>query len=488
MTHSFRGPSSRRLERRFEETIVRHALIAPGDAVLAAVSGGPDSLALLHLLAARASAWQLRLGIAHLDHGLRAESAREVDFIRRFADRLAVTLHTERIEVRDLQRRWRLSLEAAARKARYGFLRQTADRYGYDKVALAHHADDNAETLLLNLLRGSGRLGLAGMPALREGRYIRPLIRATRADIMDYLDRCHLSALSDPTNAAPDFLRNRIRHQLIPLLERDYRPGVRAVLARSAEVWRDEEDWIDSLVQRTLEQVVRDRRPGRLALGAAALAALAPAAQRRVVRAGLRLVRSDLRRIGFQHIEAIRGLAARSSDGGPLHLPEDVRVQRQGDALVFRRDGIGPRPEGPVAGGGDYGHPMHACGALTVPETGDSILLSEMEREAVADPGEAGPRTAFFDGDAVRFPVTVRNFRPGDRFWPLGAGGTQKLKKFFIDNKVPRGRRRRCPLLVSQGRIVWVAGWRIDHRVRLTSRTRRVLKAELVLAEPTESD
>lgn len=488
MIHSFQGPPPCRLERRFDETIARHALIAPGDAVLAAVSGGPDSLALLHLLAARAPAWQLRLGIAHLDHGLRAESARDVDFIRGFADRLAVTLHTERIDVRELQRRWRLSLEAAARKARYAFLRQTADRYGYDKVALAHHADDNAETLLLNLLRGSGRLGLAGMPALREGGYIRPLIRATRADIMDYLERCHLSALTDPTNTAMDFLRNRIRHQLIPLLERDYQPGARAVLARSAEVWRDEEDWIEGLIQRTLEQVVLDRPPGRLDLDAAALAALAPAVQRRVVRAGLRLVRNDLRRIGFQHIEAIRGLAARSSDGGPLYLPEGLRVQRQGAALTFRRGGLGRRTEGPIAGGGDYGYRMHACGVLTVPESGLAILLTEVERKAVSDPGGAGPRTAFLDGDAVRFPLTVRNFRPGDRFWPLGAGGTQKLKKFFIDNKVPRGRRRRCPLLVSQGRIVWVAGWRIDHRVRLTPQTRRVLKAELVLAEPTESD
>jgi tRNA(Ile)-lysidine synthase len=478
------SPSStgRRLDRRFEETIVEHDLVAPGDAVLVAVSGGPDSVALLHLFAARATAWRLRLGVAHLDHGLRKESEQDADFIRQLAARLSLTLHAERADVRDLQRRWRLSIEAAGRKARYRFFQETAGRHGYGKVALAHHADDNAETFLLNLLRGSGRLGLGGMPPMREGCYIRPLIRATRTDILEYLERGNLPALTDPTNADRGFLRNRIRHELIPLLERYYRPGVRAVLARSAEVLRDEEGWIESLVQPIFEGLVMARRPGRLTLGAAALRGLAPAVQRRAVRLGLRGIQDGLGRLALVHIEAILALAKRPGDGGPLHLPGGLRVRRQGDALTMARADAGLIGDSPSIECGDYSYDLDRCGVLTLRETGDSIALSEIERDAVVDPAAAGPLTAFLDGAAVEFPVTVRNFRPGDRFAPLGAGGTQKLKKFFIDNKVAREQRRRCPLLLSRDRILWVAGYRIDHHARLSRRTRQVLKAELILA------
>ena len=458
-------------------------MIAPGDAVLVAVSGGPDSMSLLHLLGERAPAWGLRLGIAHLDHGLRPESAQDADWIRRLAASLALTLYTERIDVRELGRRWRLSLEEAGRRARYRFLRQTADRHGYGKVALAHHADDNAETFLLNLLRGSGRSGLAGIPPAREGRWIRPLIEATRADILDYLSCRRLTALSDSSNTDRGFLRNRIRHELIPLLERDYQPGVRAVLNRSAEVFREEEDWIESLVRLLLDQAAVVRQPGRVALSVDALAGLAPAAQRRIVRAGLRLIRDDLRRIGLVHVEGIIALVKRTGDGGPLHLPAGVRVRRRGDRLEMACGEPGRDRHRPPDGCADYSYVMESCGAVKVVESGDRIVLSEIEADSAVDPAAAGPRVAYLDAAVVEFPVTVRNLRPGDRFFPLGAGGTQKLSKFFIDHKISREQRRRCPLLISGGRILWVAGHRLDHHARLSGGTRRVLKAELFLAD-----
>ena len=476
------APRPFRLEQRFEETIGRYGLIAEGDAVLAAVSGGPDSVALLHLLAGRATAWRLRVGVAHVDHGLREESARDADFVRQLAERLELTLHTERIDVRALQKKWRLSTEAAGRKARYRFLHETAERHGFNKVALAHHADDNAETLLLNLLRGSGRLGLGGMPPVREGRLIRPLIRAQRADIVDYLRRHHLPALTDPSNCDDGFLRNRIRNRLIPLLERDYQPGVRALLQRSAEVLRDEEDWIESRIQPLLEQALIARPPGPLALNAAALRKCPPAVQRRIVRAGLRLVQGDLHRIAFAHIEGILALVNRPGDGGPLHLPGGLRVRRRANTLTMERGDGGLSGEAPGTADVDYCYRMERCGVLTVVETGATIALTAVAPEPAMDPTAEGPLTAFLDGASIEFPVTIRNFRPGDRFSPFGLNGSQKLKKFFIDHKVARDQRRRCPLLISRGRILWVAGHRVSHCARLNPGTRQVLKAELILA------
>jgi tRNA(Ile)-lysidine synthase len=471
-----------RLEQRFEETVAHYDLIVRGESVLVAVSGGPDSVALLHLLAERAAAWQLRLGVAHLDHGLREESARDADFIRQLAENLALPLHTERVDVRDLQRRWHLSIEAAGRKARYQFFQETVDRHGFNKVALAHHADDNAETLLLNLLRGSGRLGLGGMPPMRAGCFIRPLIRADRADVLDYLRRRNLSALADPSNRDNDFLRNRIRNQLIPLLEREYQRGVRAVLHRSAEALRDEEEWIETQIQPLYEQAVVACPPGQLILDAGALRGFASAIQRRVVRAGLRFVKGDLRRIAFVHIEGILALVHRPGNGGPLHLPGGLRVQRRGGTLMIGRGDSGLAGENPSAAGIDYSYQMDRCGVVTVAETGVTIALTAIEQEP-ADPTAAGPLTVFLDAAAVEFPVTIRNFRPGDRFAPLGMDGTQKLKKFFIDHKVPRDQRRRCPLLLSRERILWVAGHRISREASLNRQTRQVLKAELILAD-----
>jgi tRNA(Ile)-lysidine synthase len=474
-----------RLHRLTDLSIARHRLLAQGDSVLIGVSGGADSLAVLHLLMARASEYRLRLGVAHLDHRLRKDSGRDADFVRDLSQSYGLPFHMSEADVRGVQRRFRLSLEEAARRVRYQFFRETAVRHGYNKVALGHHADDDAETLLLNLLRGSGRLGLRGIPPVRENLFIRPMIHAARSDILEYLQILGLSHLSDDTNSDDRYLRNRVRRRLIPILEKDYQPKVRAVFSRTAEILRAEEQWLESLMKPVLEQVVISRSTGQLILSADELARLHRAAARRVVREALRIIQEDLRRITFAHIEQIVDLACRRTDAGPLHLPQDMRARRHGDHLLLTRPEAG-RTFNSASSADDYHYEMHGCSVLAIRETGDAIALSEVARDVAEDAASAGPQTAFLDWDAVEFPLTVRNFRSGDRFSPLGAGGVQKLKKFFIDHKVPRAQRRRCPLLLSGGRILWVAGHRIDHQARLTPATRRVLKVVLILAKPHE--
>ncbi len=476
----FTDPHPTRLERLFDQAVDRHALLAPGDAVLVAVSGGPDSTALLHLLHARAERLGLRIGVGHLDHGLRPESAEEARAVECLAGELGVEVHVERADVHAVRRRLGTSVEAAAREARYDFLRRTAVRHGYSTIALGHHADDNAETLLLNLLRGSGRTGLGGIRPVRDGMFIRPLLQASRADIEAYLRGRGIDWLTDASNADPRLRRNRIRHHLIPLLERDFQPAVRRVLSRAAEVLAEEEVWITGLLQPVVERLLRAEAPGRVALDAAGLAALPPAAGRRVVRAALGRVCGDLQRIGCGHVEAVLEAASEQ------HLPGGVRVRRTLQEVVFERVAAGGRLL-PPAPGPDYEYRLDGCGTLVIAETGEAIRISEVLPGEPAAGFGTDPLTARLDAEAVPFPLTIRNRRPGDRFHPLGAGGSQRLKKFFGDHKVASSERRSCPLLVSAGRIVWVAGHRLDERARVTAATRRVITAErLVAPEPRD--
>jgi tRNA(Ile)-lysidine synthase len=474
------------LGRRLDEAIARFGLIRPGDAVLVAVSAGADSVALLDLLVARAPALRLRLGVAHFNHALRPEAGRDAEFVEDLAARHGLPCHSEREDVREYRRRAGGSLEEAARIRRYRFLEAAARKAGYARVALGHHADDSAETLLLNLLRGSGRRGLSGIAPLRPPGFIRPLILARRSEIERYVRARSLDFRSDATNADAAFDRNRIRGQLIPLLERDYHPGIRQTLSRTAEILRAEEDWLEEMLTPLYDAARRVRPAGEIGLRVAALGRMPDAALRRAIRRALEETCGSLRGFGFEHIERIAGLLRRGGDSGPLALPRGVRVGRRDAELRFFRAPDGEAHSPARSAPQPYAYEVDRPGLIEIPEAGAAIRLAEIPATPAPDFRDASPRTAFIDMACIVFPLTVRNFRPGDRFVPLGAPGTQKLKKYFGDHKIPPAERRRCPLLVSAGRIVWVAGQRLDHRARVTGRTRRVLKAELIVAPAPE--
>ncbi|MCU0559285.1 MAG: tRNA lysidine(34) synthetase TilS [Desulfobacterales bacterium] len=472
-----------RLERLVDQTLERYRLLAEGEAVLVGVSGGPDSVALAHLLADRAPGLGLRLGIAHLHHGLRPEADADEAFVCRMAFDRGLPFFCRRADVRSRQRLHRLSLEEAARRVRYDFLEEVSARHGFAKIALGHHADDQAETLLLNLLRGSGRLGLAGIPPVRDGKLIRPLIMARRADIEAYIEARGIKTVADATNAEESFRRNRIRHRLIPTLERDYHPQVGSLLGRTGLILRDEEEWLESLTLPLFEEALAEADDGWVALDAAALNRMHVAAARRVLRRAIRQVKGNLRRLEFDHIERVAALTQHHGDAGPLYLPDRLRVWRRG-AWIEIAAGEGRPPSRRTPPPADYAYTIFGCGALHIRETGEWLEVAVMSADALASPLSASPQLAFLDLESVRFPLTVRNFRPGDRFAPRGAAGTQKLKKYFSDHKIDRIERRRCPILLSEGRILWVAGHRLDGSGAVTASTRRVLRVERRLAKP----
>ena len=450
------------------------------------VSGGPDSVALVHILRALAPKYGLKLAIAHLNHGLR-QNASDSDqaFVTALAQKLEMPLYVERQDVRSYQKSRHLSVEEAARQVRYRFYHRSASEHGYHKIALGHQADDNAEQVLLAMLRGSGPLGLAGIPPVRSDHIIRPLINLRRKELLDYLASQHLDYVEDFSNRDLRFLRNKIRRRLIPELQAHYNPKCVDSLNRMAAILFAEEKWIDDQILPILQEALVVDGPKRIGLSLDRLKQEPVAAQRRLIRKALLQVKGNLRRITFAHVEAVVKLAQQGKAGDMLDLPDHICVGRDQGCLLMSKAQQKPcRTAGGhlLAAVPEYAYPLPRAGEILIQEAGLQICFNELPIEQVSDWQQTERQIAFMDRDKLSFPLVIRNFRPGDRFSPLGIRGRQKLKKYFIDHKISRTDRMKCPIVLSRNKIIWVAGHRLDNAVKIDSQTRRVLKAELLLA------
>jgi tRNA(Ile)-lysidine synthase len=481
------GASSRQLLARIRTTIRANRMLDAGDSVLVALSGGPDSVALLHVLLALVPEFGFRIGVAHLDHQLRSpRSQADAQFAAAMAKRLGLACFLDQADVMTQARQDRLSIEDAARRARHGFLNSVAQRESFEKIALGHHKDDNAETVLLQMIRGAGTAGLKAMPPVGPGRIIRPLIDVCRQQLMAFLTASRLSWVTDDSNADPRFLRNRVRHRLLPLLKAEFNPGIVDTLQRSARIVTEMEDWMALETDRVFADIAFRVGPQTTALTLPGLTRLPVALQRRVIRKSVAAVKGSLQRIGWDHVEAVCRLATRNSSRGAIHLPDRILVQRRADALVFSREAVSLRRLSTQKTSRPEVHrfieaPGTRVETLAVPETQMRLRLCRLEASAIQDLA-SGPAIAFLDMDGLRFPLELRSLRPGDRFVPLGLDGSQKVRRFFIHHKIAPPVRDRALVLVSAGEIVWLVGHRIDHRFRVTGQTRNVLKIEVLLA------
>jgi tRNA(Ile)-lysidine synthase len=469
-------------------TVEEHQMLRAGEAVLLGVSGGPDSVALLDIMARLAPRWSLSLAVAHLNHRLRpVHSENDAAFVASLASRYKLPFFSGAEDIDAYRRRKRLSLEEAARRRRYHFLQNIALHHGFSAIALGHQADDNAELVLLYLLRGSGSLGLAGIPPVRPAgggrlRIVRPLSRLSREQIRNHLKTTGLGWRQDRSNFDKRRTRNRIRHELLPLLARTYNPRIRAVLNRTADLFQAEHDWLQQIATRLFAELSRRHPDGTLLLPVGRLNQLPLAARRHLIRHAIADTCGGLRCIAYAHVQAALALAQKA--GGPrrLDLPAGLVVLRQDDWLQFVR----PQPSQAPACGTSvalrFGYRLEKPGELMIRETGDRITFFVTDPPPPDVLRATGQNHAFFDMDKVRFPLVVRNLRPGDRFAPLGLGGSQKVQKFFIDHKVPPEQRIRCPLVFSKGALIWIAGHRIAESAKIKPTSRKVLKGVFVVA------
>ena len=458
------------IEKTFLEALRNGTMLKPEEHILLAVSGGSDSTALLALFAAAAPELGITLHVAHLDHGWRGRAAAgDAEFVRRLALRFGIPVTVGHVDPAVWRGRGPSSREESARILRRNFLEATAAEVGADRIALGHTLDDQAESFLLRLLRGSGRRGLAGIHPVLDGRFIRPLLGLRRADLRAWLRAHRLRWREDATNRDLGHARNRVRRRLLPLLEREFNPQATRVLARAADLLRDEEEWLERLTRKAYE-VIATEKPPLVTLDAGRLEALPIAARRRLVRRAIERARGHLRGIDQRHVERALSLLARGRRGTRLDFPGGLRVSSRGRRLSFAASD----PE--IAG---LAPPRHSIQEALCPIPG-RVSFPHFRLEAtLAAPGDAIPRPgadrALLDADLVKGPLVVRPRRSGDRFHPQGAPGSRRLKQFLIDRKVPVDERGEIPLVLTGERIAWVVGHRIDDRFKITPATRRVL-------------
>lgn len=451
-----------------KKTVASYGMLQRGDTVVAAVSGGPDSVCLLTALRGLAPEYGLALHVAHLDHMFRGEgSARDAGFVADLAARLNIPATVERSDVPAYCAARGLGAQAGAREVRYAFLNRVADEIGAQRIAVGHTATDQAETVLMRLLRGAGTEGLSGIPPVRD-RIIRPLIRVTRDEVLEHLRDAGLAFVTDPTNLTPACTRNRVRIELLPLLGR-WNPRIVETLAREAEILRDEDSALTELLAgKTSGMVTEDEAAVRVARGA--FLALGSALRRRALRLAVARLRNDAPALSSVQTEEALAFMLAAESGRSLRLPAGLELLREYDSFVLR----------PLALPTGFSVTLAVPGATVVPDLSLEVATSVAARGAAENEDENYLWQAQFDYDKIGSFLCLRSRRAGDRFYPAGMGGqSKKLQDFFVDEKVPLLRRDAVPLLATKDAVAWVVGMRLDGRFLPARETQTLLTVTL---------
>ena len=443
-------------------------MLHPGDRVLVAVSGGPDSVCLLDIMAELSNQMKLDLVIAHYNHGLRGlEDENEDRLVEKLAEKYGLPIECERASDLNVNM---ASLEEMARKSRYAFLERVKSRQQADKIALGHNLNDQAETFLMRLFRGSGMKGLSGIPPIRDGVFIRPLIETGREEILDYLDSCQIEYAIDSSNSEKKFLRNRVRLELIPELLK-YQPNLVENLGKLSSHMREENEYINSQAEIWVEEELQADRSGEFYIKLTAFKRLPDVFLRRVLRLIISRFIKYLHGVDAGHIDSILELSRNPNPSASIHLPKGLIVKREYGKLLFSLDEDCFDP---------FNYIIDAPCILKIKETGQELSIEKLDRMKEEPVDDIDPGIAFLNCDKIRFPLTVRNFKPGDKFIPLGMKGHKKVKDYFIDCKIPLRDRRKAPILLSGDKIACICGHRIDNRFKVGPNTKTILRCQLL--------
>jgi tRNA(Ile)-lysidine synthase len=435
--------------------------------VLLAVSGGVDSMMLLDVMTRLAPTLQLELAVAHFDHGLRGEASQaDAAFVVEQAKLRGLKTFVGRGDVKKIAHLQKLSIEEAGRKSRYQFLGRVARKHEYNVVLTAHNANDNAETLLLNLMRGSGVSGLAAIPPVRTlaaGVLLaRPLLGLERSEIEAYVAEVELRWQEDETNASAKFLRNRVRHELLPQLT-EYNPSIVSTLNSTAEIMRGLDHYLTHAVELAMKKVVVASDPEHVDLNLAYLKHYLPAIQSEIVQRSITKA-FDIPHINYGAVERTLGLMWKES-GSKAEIGGGLSAVRDRDIVTVRME---PPPIIPLERNFQPGESVQTDRATLNTERIDRANVRFTRNNNIE----------FIDADKVPESLTLRSWREGDRFRPLGLGGEKKVSDFLVDSKVALDRKRDVLVVADGEKIIWVCGMRLDDRYKVDTATKNVIRLE----------
>lgn len=486
-------------------TIKQFNMIDPGDSILISISGGPDSVFLTHMLCMLRDELDLDLYGYSLDHSTRkGQSGRDLAFVKDILSRLNIRLFSEKVDVVKWCIDNRFSFQAGARKIRKDHLQDISKKYSIDKIALGHNLDDNIETFLMRLIRGSGARGLSGIGPV-NGKVIRPLIDTSRKDVEDYLDKMSLPYCIDKSNLENKYFRNRIRNRLIPFIEDNFFKSFKVSIRRSIEIFRDEDTFLRKYSLELLEKIASFHRSSDreniiyLKIPIEPLGLKPLAIRRRIINCALEKILGNLENISFRNIEDILKLlnikTGESKWLSPIKAVVVLRInsfihivnidfihQLPGEIRSYIRERINDAAASSIWNvievGIEPADIMIKIGSETQ-LTGFLMTVRSQLLDFAGDYKNGPSSKVFLDYGKILSPIRARSWKEGDRFYPLGTGGSKKLQDFFTDSKVPVNKRKNIPVFCDREKIIWIGNMRIDNRVRITTKTSKILCLEL---------
>ncbi len=454
-----------------KNTIETYNMIHSGDGVLVAVSGGADSICLLHILNKLKERYNLKLYVAHVNHMLRGEaSENDARYVEEFSNKLGIPVYIKKVDIQMISKKKRVSEEVAGRQERYSFFSQIAKQVGAHKIAVAQNKNDQAETMLMRLIRGTGLDGLSSIKPIRKDGIIRPLLDVERVEIEQYCSRNQLLPRMDETNLEPIYTRNKIRLDLIPYIKKEHNPNFVQAAAITSKIIREDNDFIEQYVYDIMQQQII-KIDNTIEMPIEFLMKQHIAIRKRILRKAIEMLKGNVYNIEYKHIEEILQMLNKKHTGLSLDLPSDMGVRIAYNKLYILNHSSKRIKK--------FIYPLEMDESNYCKELDIAIKMRVIEAKDVKNISTSS-FVKMFDYHKVNAPIYIRNRLPGDRFVPLGMEGTKKLKDFFIDLKVPRHQRDYVPLLATADDILWVIGYRINEKFKCSSDTDKALVIEII--------